>query len=70
MTRDPRTTEDLRRELARLELKVKNTSKRRFDMPIGATRARITTANARYATACEARDRVLRELELRAGARP
>lgn len=33
-------------------------SKRRFDLPPGSSRARVTTANARWATAAEACDRI------------
>ena len=35
----------------------------RAALPAGSSRARVTTANARWATACEARDRALAEYE-------
>lgn len=53
----------LRRQLAQLEAKVRKTSEARRALPPGSSRARVTTANARWATACEARDRVLRQIE-------
>jgi hypothetical protein len=56
------TIEQLRRELGRLEDRVTATSERRRALPPGSSRARVTTANARWATACEARDRVAQEL--------
>lgn len=48
--------------------KVEKTSEARRIL-IGATRARITSANARYMRACEARDRIERELRERFEAR-
>lgn len=45
-------------EWRRLDRKVAAASEARFRLPAGASRARVTTANARWATACEARDRV------------
>ncbi len=56
-------TSPLRRQLAQLEAKVRKTSEARRALPPGSSRARVTTANARWATACEARDRVLRQIE-------
>lgn len=52
-------------EWRRLDRKVAAASEARFRLPTGASRSRVTTANARWATACEARDR--REQELREG---
>lgn len=49
-------------EWRRLDRKVTAASEARFRLPVGASRSRVTTANARWATACEARDR--REHEL------
>lgn len=46
------------RELARAEEKVERASEVRRALPPGSSRARVTTANARWSTACEARDRV------------
>jgi hypothetical protein len=51
------------RELKRLDAKVLATSEARRLLPVGSSRARVTTANARWATACEARDRFLAGLE-------
>jgi len=61
----PRTTEQIRRDLARLEQKVEAASARRRNLPPGSSRARVTTANAKWSTACAARDRVLGELASR-----
>ena len=52
----------LRRELARLEKASIKFGERRTALPIGSSRARVNTANARWARATEARDRVEREL--------
>ena len=46
------------RDLAAARRKVAAASKRRFDLPPGSSRARVTTANARWATAAEACDRI------------
>lgn len=48
--------------LALDEVAVERRSEARRALPPGSTRARVTTANARWATACEARDRTAREL--------
>lgn len=53
---------NLRRELERLEKKVQAASEARRRLPAGSSRARVTTANARWARACEARDRVMAAL--------
>ena len=45
------------------ERKVTAASERCRVLPDGSSRARVTTANAKYATACEARDRALRAVE-------
>ena len=52
------------RQLAALEAKVVRTSEARRALPPGSSRAKVTSANARWATACEARDRVLRAMEM------
>jgi hypothetical protein len=44
------------------EHKVHRASEARRALPPGSSRSRVTTANARYATACEARDRTQSEL--------
>lgn len=54
----------LDRDHRRLSAAVVRTSNARAALPPGSSRARVTTANARWSTACEARDR--REAALRA----
>lgn len=61
MTR--RDEREIRRDLARAEKDVARTSERRRDLPPGSSRKRVTTANAKWAIACEHRDRLLSELE-------
>lgn len=56
---DPSTDAEWRR----LAKKASAAAEARSRLPAGASRARVTTANARWATAAEARDR--RENELR-----
>lgn len=68
MASNPRSVAQVRRELARLEQKVSAASTRRRNLPPGSSRARVTSANAKWSTACEARDRVLGELVSRGGA--
>lgn len=61
------------RRLAEHEKSVERTSEARRKLPAGSTRARVTTANARWATACEARDRqeaAIRELRAADGSLP
>jgi hypothetical protein len=58
-----RPAEQVRRELTAAEKKVAATSERRRALPAGSSRARVTTANAKWSTACQARDRLLLELE-------
>lgn len=52
----------IERDLARAEAKVAKASEARRLLPPGSSRARVTTANARWSTACTARDRLLAEL--------
>jgi hypothetical protein len=59
VTFDPSTDAEWRR----LAKKAYAAAEARSRLPAGASRARVTTANARWATAAEARDR--RENELR-----
>lgn len=56
------TVEQLRRELERLEKKSKAAAEARSALPPGSSRARVTSANARWARAAAARDRVAGEL--------
>lgn len=60
---DLRTQErKLERELARLTKQAARFADVRFRMPAGSPRSRVTTANAKWARAAEARDRTAREL--------
>jgi hypothetical protein len=52
----------IRRDLARLEIASARARDRRAALPPGSSRARVTTANARWARLAEARDLVEREL--------
>jgi hypothetical protein len=54
----------LRRDLARSEAKSARLCAARAALPPGSSRARVTTANARWARAAEERDRLLRAVEL------
>lgn len=56
----------LARELKKAREKRDKASARRPDLPPGASRARVTTANAEWSTACEAYDRLATELRRRA----
>jgi len=56
------TVRQLERELARLEKKSARLAAARAALPPGSTRARVTSANARWARVAEARDGVAREL--------
>jgi hypothetical protein len=50
------------RPLVAARRKVAAASERRYNLPAGSSRARVTTANARWATAAEACDRIERDL--------
>lgn len=52
----------LRRELSSAERSSSRAAEARSKLPPGSSRARVTTANARWARAAEHRDRLLREL--------
>lgn len=52
----------LERELARLTAQSRRLSERRMALPPGSSRARVTSANARWARVAEARDRVAAQL--------
>jgi hypothetical protein len=47
------TEREMRRLLRTAHRDMRRTSDRRRDLPPGSSRARITTANARWSTACE-----------------
>jgi hypothetical protein len=53
----------LRRELAAAERKSAKAAEARSSLPPGSSRARVTTANARWARAAEARDLLARRIE-------
>lgn len=55
--------ETVRRALARAQLRSIGLAEARGRLPPGTSRARVTTANARWARAAEERDRLLRKLE-------
>ena len=66
---DKATTPDsrlnaLRRDLERANAKSIRLCQARADLPPGTSRARVTTANARWARAAEERDRLLRAVEM------
>jgi hypothetical protein len=52
----------LRKELARLEKQSAKHAAARAALPAGSSRARVTTANARWARSAEARARAARAL--------
>lgn len=52
----------LRKELASLEAKSAKLAAARASLPPGSTRARVTTANARWARAAEARETIRRHI--------
>jgi len=52
----PMTLKKLRRELAKAEAASERASQARAALPPGSTRARVTSANARWASAAEYRD--------------
>ena len=58
----PATPRPLERELVRLQLKISKLSERRGALPIGSSRARVTTLNAKLARSCEARDIIEKQL--------
>jgi putative intracellular protease/amidase len=59
----PRPVAQVRREFAAAEKKTAAACARRAALPAGSSRPRVTTANARWASAAEHRDRLLVELE-------
>lgn len=59
---DPKTIARLEREVSRLTAKSLAASEARYRLPAGSPRARVTTANARWMRAAEARDRAVAAL--------
>jgi putative hemolysin len=51
------------RLLAKAQAASERAAERRMSLGVGASRARVTTANARWATAAEHRDRVAAHLD-------
>lgn len=60
---------NLTREIAQARAKLTRTSEARRALPPGSSRARVTTANARWARAAEHYDRLLAELSVPGDAR-
>lgn len=54
---------DLLRELAKEQKASVKACEARMRLPQGSSRARVTTANARWSSAAEARDRTLKRLD-------
>lgn len=52
----------LRRELERAQMKSMRAMEARFRLPAGSSRARVTSANAKWAAAAEHRDRIAAQL--------
>lgn len=58
-----RSVEQLRRDLAAAERRSEKLAEARSKLPPGSSRARVTTANARWARAAEYRDLLRRQLD-------
>jgi hypothetical protein len=57
------TRKKLKKELKKLQAKSLSLSFARSSLPAGASRARVTSANAKWARVAEARDRVQKQLD-------
>jgi hypothetical protein len=57
-----RTRKQVARELAEARKKSERASEARYALPPGTSRARVTSANARWMRAAEHRDRLIAEL--------
>lgn len=55
--------ERLKKELAKAQAESLKAAAARHALPPGSSRARVTTANARWASAAEARDRIQEQIE-------
>ncbi len=53
----------LRQELARLEIKSAKLAQKRSELPPGSPRSRVTSANAQWSRAAEAREMVRHQIE-------
>lgn len=62
------TIAQLERELARAEAASARACNARASLPAGSSRARVTSANARWARAAEHRDRIAAALDAARGA--
>ena len=58
-----RSLAQLERDLAQAERASKRAAEARSRLPPGSSRARVTTANARWMRAAEHRDRILAQVE-------
>lgn len=58
-----RNIAEMSKQLIAAQLKVERESESRRNLPPGSTRARVTTANARWMAICEHRDRLHDELQ-------
>lgn len=59
---EPANAPALRRALAKANAESQRWAEKRSTLPAGSSRAKVTTANARWMSACEARDRVAQRL--------
>jgi len=67
--RDDKKIAQLRKALTKAEARSQRLADARFGMPPGTSRARVTTANARWHAAAEERERIRREIaQLESGA--
>ena len=62
MTMESKEIKKLRRELAKAQAASLKAAEDRGNLPAGSSRARVTTANARWRTLAEYRDRVQADL--------
>lgn len=61
-TAEPANAAALRRALAKANAESQRWAEKRATLPAGSSRAKVTTANARWMSACESRDRVAQRL--------
>lgn len=59
---EPANAPALRRALAKANAESQRWAEKRSTLPAGSSRAKVTTANARWMSACEVRDRVAQRL--------
>lgn len=63
MSKTPDRITELRKALAKAQKQSMKCAERRHALPIGSSRARVTTANANWARAAEHRDRIADQLD-------